>query len=81
MLGVAVFWVRVPFRGRLSLFALLTADYLFALMGFCLLIANFVRNQRTVTTIVLLSLFIPSFFLTGLILLATRRRGGARAAA
>ena len=67
-LAVAVFWFRVPFRGNLGLFILLTADYLFALMGFCLVIANFVRNQRTVTTIVLLSLFIPSFFLTGLIL-------------
>lgn len=67
-LGVAVFWFRVPFRGSFLLYALLMADYLFALMGFCLFIANFVGSQRAVSSIVLLALFIPSFFLTGLLL-------------
>lgn len=67
-LAVAVFWFRVPFRGSIGLFVLLTADYLFALMGFSLLIANFVASQRTVTAIILLAFFIPSFFLTGLLL-------------
>ena len=67
-LAVAVFWFRVPFRGSLGLYTLYTADYLFALMAFGLLIANFVPSQRTVSSIILLTLFIPSFFLTGLIL-------------
>ncbi len=67
-LGVAVFWFHVPFRGNLGLYLLLTADYLLALMGFCMIIAHFVASQRTVTPIILLTLFIPSFFLTGLIL-------------
>nr|MBN1228270.1 ABC transporter permease [Anaerolineae bacterium] len=67
-LVVAVYWFRVPFRGDLALFILLTADYLFAIMGFCLFIANFIRSQRAVSAIILLALFIPSFFLTGLIL-------------
>lgn len=67
-LAVAVFWFRVPFRGSLALYTLYTADYLFALMAFGLLIANFVPSQRTVSSIILLVLFIPSFFLTGLLL-------------
>jgi ABC-2 type transport system permease protein len=67
-LAVAVFWFRVPFRGSVLLYILLTGDYLLALMGFCLFIANFVPSQRAVSAVVLLALFIPGFFLTGLIL-------------
>lgn len=67
-LGVAVFWFHVPFRGDLGLYMLLTADYLLATMGFCLIVAHFAPSQRTATSIILLTLFIPSFFLTGLIL-------------
>lgn len=65
-LAVAVFWFRVPFRGSLLLYMLMTADYLFATMGFCLVAAHFVASQRTATSVVLLTLFIPSFFQTGL---------------
>jgi ABC-2 type transport system permease protein len=65
-LAVAVYWFRVPFRGGLGVYMLLTADYLFALMGYCLLLANFISSQRATTSLVLLTLFIPSFFLTGL---------------
>lgn len=65
-LGVAVFWFKVPFRGNLLLYMLLTADYLFATMGLCLIVAHFVTSQRTATTAILLILFIPSFFQTGL---------------
>jgi ABC-2 type transport system permease protein len=65
-LAVAVYWFRVPFRGGLGVYMLLTADYLFAVMGYCLILANFISSQRATTTLVLLTLFIPSFFLTGL---------------
>ncbi len=65
-LGVAVFWFHVPFRGDLGLYLLLTADYLAATMGLCLIVAHFVSTQRTATSIVLLMVFIPSFFQTGL---------------
>ena len=65
-LAVAVYWFRVPFRGGLGVYMLLTADYLFALMGYCLILANFISSQRATTSLVLLTLFIPSFFLTGL---------------
>ena len=66
--ALAVFWFRVPFRGSVGLFVLLTADYLFALMGLSLFISNFVASQRTVSAIIPLAFFIPSFFLTGLLL-------------
>jgi ABC-2 type transport system permease protein len=67
-LAVAVFWFRVPFRGDLGQYTLMIADYLFATMAFCLLLTNFVHSQRAVSNIVLLVLFIPGFFLTGLFL-------------
>ncbi len=67
-LAVATFWFGVPFRGSLGLYMLLTADYLFASMGLCLIVAHFVASQRTATSVILLILFIPSFFQTGLML-------------
>jgi ABC-2 type transport system permease protein len=59
-LAVAVFWFRVPFRGSLLLYMLMTVVYLFATMGFCLIVAHFVASQRTATSVVLLTLFIPA---------------------
>ncbi len=67
-LALAVYWFRIPFRGDLGLYVLLTADYLLALMGFCMFVANFISSQRAVSATILLVLFIPSFFLTGLLL-------------
>ncbi len=67
-LAVAVFWFKVPFRGQLGLYVLLTADYLLAVMAFSMCVANFISSQRAATSVILLALFIPSFFLTGLIL-------------
>jgi len=64
---VAVLYFHVPFRGKLSLFLLLGADYLLASMGFSLLVANFARNQQTATFLVLMIFFVPSFFVAGLI--------------
>jgi ABC-2 type transport system permease protein len=64
---VAIFWFRVPFRGSLVGFLLLTADYAVASMGISLLVANFVRNQQTAMFLVLMIFFIPSFFLSGLL--------------
>ncbi len=65
---VATLWFRVPFRGSLSVFLLLAADYLLVSMGFGLVVANFVRNQQTAMFLILTVFFIPSFFVTGLIL-------------
>lgn len=64
---VATLWFRVPFRGGLVGFLLLTADYAVASMGVSLLVGNFVRNQQTAMFLVLMIFFIPSFFLSGLL--------------
>ena len=64
---VATLWFRVPFRGDLPTFLLLTAGYLFASMGISMLVASFARNQQTAMFLVLMVFFIPSFFLSGLI--------------
>ena len=64
---VAVLWFKVPFRGNLAVYMLLTADYFLACMGATILIANFVKSQQTALFIVLLVFVVPSFFLAGLI--------------
>jgi len=67
-LGVAVLWFRVPFRGSIASMLLLSGVYFLASMGIGLLVGNFVSSQQTAMTIMLLVVFIPSFFLSGLIL-------------
>jgi len=64
---VAVLYFKVPFRGNVSLYFLLAADYLLAGMGFSLLIANFVRSQQTAMFLVLMVFFVPGFFVAGLV--------------
>ncbi len=64
----ATLWFRVPFRGNLFAFLLLAADYLFASMGVSLMIATFVHNQQTAMFLILMTFFVPSFFIAGLIL-------------
>jgi ABC-2 type transport system permease protein len=64
----AVLWFRVPFRGGLLAFLLLAADYLIASMGVSLVIATLVRSQQTAMFLILMTFFVPSFFIAGLIL-------------
>jgi ABC-type Na+ efflux pump permease subunit len=66
--GVAVLWFRVPFRGEIWVYAVLVADYAFASMGLGLIVANFVRSQQAAMIVMLLVFFVPSFFLSGLVL-------------
>ncbi len=68
---VATLWFRVPFRGSLLVFMLLAADFLLAGMGIALLLANRVRSQQTVTFLILTLLFVPSFFISGLLIPVT----------
>jgi ABC-2 type transport system permease protein len=76
-LAVAVLWFRVPFQGALWVFLLLTADYLLACLGFSLLVTHFVASQQAAMLIVLLIFFVPSFFLSGLVMPAnTTSLGG-----
>ena len=64
---VAVVWFKVPFRGSLPLYLLLTAIYYLACMGAAVVIANFVASQQTAMFIILLAFLVPSFFLAGLV--------------
>jgi ABC-2 type transport system permease protein len=65
---VATLWFRVPFRGSFFDFLVLTADYLIASLGISMMAANFVRNQQTAMFFILMVFFVPSFFISGLIL-------------
>jgi len=67
-LAVAVLWFRVPFRGTVAVFLLLTGLFFLASMGLGLLVGNFASSQQTAMVIMLLLIFIPSFFLSGLLL-------------
>jgi ABC-2 type transport system permease protein len=64
---VAVLWFKVPFRGGLGVYLLLSADYFLACMSATVVIANFVKSQQTAMFIVLIIFIVPSFFLAGLI--------------
>ena len=65
---VAVYWFRVPFRGSLVEFLILTVFYFFATMGIGMFVANFVTSQQTAMLLILFLFFVPSFFLVGLIM-------------
>ncbi len=66
-LVVAVLWFRVPFRGNLIVYLLLSTDYFLACMGTTVVITNFVKSQQTAMFIVLIIFIVPSFFLAGLL--------------
>jgi len=68
VMAVAVLWFGVPFRGNPFLYLFLTLEYIMAVMGFGVLVATLTASQQAAMLIVLLIFFVPSFFLTGLIL-------------
>ena len=67
ILIAALAWFHVPLRGPVIELATVTLIYLFATFGMALLAANFVKSQQAAMLIMILVFFIPSFFLTGLI--------------
>jgi len=67
-LAVAVYWFHVPFRGSLATFMLLATLFFAASMGLGLLVGNLVSSQQTAMFIMMVVIFIPSFFLSGLLL-------------
>jgi ABC-2 type transport system permease protein len=68
ILIAALAWFHVPLRGSVLELAAVTLIYLFSTFGLALLAANFVKSQQAAMLIMILVFFIPSFFLTGLIL-------------
>jgi ABC-2 type transport system permease protein len=67
ILIVALVWFRVPLRSPINELAAVTLIYLNATFGLAMLAANFVKSQQAAMLIMILVFFIPSFFLTGLI--------------
>ncbi len=63
---VATVWFKVPFRGSVLTFGLLTLDFLVATVGLSLLMASFVSSQQAAMIGNFLIFFLPSFFLSGL---------------
>jgi ABC-2 type transport system permease protein len=67
ILIAALAWFRVPLRGPVVELALVTLIYFIATFGLAMLTVNFVKSQQAAMLIMILVFFIPSFFLTGLI--------------
>jgi ABC-type multidrug transport system permease subunit len=67
ILIAALAWFRVPLRGPVIELAVVTLIYLIATFGLAMLVVNFVKSQQAAMLIMILVFFIPSFFLTGLI--------------
>ena len=67
ILLAALAWFRVPLRGPVIELAAATSIYFLATFGLALLTVNFVRSQQAAMLLMILVFFIPSIFLTGLI--------------
>jgi ABC-2 type transport system permease protein len=65
---LALVWFGVPLRGSILTLIGYTLLYLFASLCESLFISGFLTSQGTAMRIILLLFFIPSFFLTGIIL-------------
>ncbi|HZY41880.1 MAG TPA: ABC transporter permease, partial [Anaerolineae bacterium] len=68
LLLVTTFWFHVPFRGSPIILVSVTVIYFVATFGISMLVANFVKTQQAAMLFMILLFFIPSFFLSGLIL-------------
>jgi len=62
----AILWFGVPFKGSFPLFFVLSAIFLFAIMGVGLLIGVFMRTQAAALALSFLIIFFPGFFMTGI---------------
>jgi ABC-2 type transport system permease protein len=68
VLLVATFWFHVPFQGSPGVLIAVTICYYVATFGISMLIANFVKSQQAAMLFMILLFFVPSLFLSGLIL-------------
>ncbi len=65
---LTIVWFQVPLHGPASDLVLMTVIYLFALLGESLFISGLMNSQGTAMRVILLIFFIPSFFLSGIII-------------
>jgi ABC-2 type transport system permease protein len=56
----------IPFNGSFSLFFLLSAIFLFAILGMGMVVGVFMRTQPAALALSFLVIFFPGFFLTGI---------------
>ncbi len=68
ILLVTTFWFHIPFRGNWLILISVTVIYYLACFGVSMLVANFAKSQQAAMLFMILLFFIPSFFLSGLIL-------------
>jgi ABC-2 type transport system permease protein len=64
----SIFWFGVPLRGSPITLAIVTIIYLFAMLSQSLFISSFLDSQGTAMRIILLIFFVPSFFMSGIII-------------
>jgi ABC-type multidrug transport system permease subunit len=64
--AIAVYWFRVPFRGNLLVFLLLSADFLLAILSMGLLMSVFLKTQQAAQLLAPLVFTLPAFFLSGI---------------
>jgi ABC-2 type transport system permease protein len=74
-IAVAILWFHVPLRGSFFDLLVFILLYLFASLGETMFIASFLTSQGTAMRVILLIFFIPSFFMTGIILPIDTRSG------
>lgn len=62
---LAILWFGTPFNGSFPLFFLLSAIFLFAILGVGLIVGVFMRTQAAALALSFLLIFFPGFFMTG----------------
>lgn len=66
-LALALWWFQVPFRGSLGDYVLLAVIFLLSLVSVSMFIGVSVTSQRVAIIIIVMIFFIPTFFLSGLL--------------
>lgn len=62
----AIAWFRIPFNGNFLIYFILSAVFLFAILGVGLVVGVFMRTQAAALALAFLLIFFPGFFLTGI---------------
>jgi ABC-2 type transport system permease protein len=63
---LAMLLFRIPFNGNFVVFFLLSAVFLFAILGMGLIIGVFMKTQPAALALSFLLIFFPGFFMTGI---------------
>ena len=69
--AIVVYWFRVPFRGNLFVFMLLSADFLLATLSIGLVLSVFLKTQQAAQLLAPLVFTLPAFFLSGIFIPVT----------